>query len=59
MRYVLVEETQNPDNTWFYIMDDNLSNVIKIIDHNCNEVPELPPHQVIDTDPTLPICAQQ
>lgn len=55
MRYILVQESGNPDNTWFYIMDDTLSNVIKIVDHDCNEVPELPPHQVIDTNPTLPI----
>jgi hypothetical protein len=58
MKYVLVQETENPDNTWFYVMDDTLLNLIKIVDHSCNEVQSIPPHQVIDTDPTLPICAQ-
>jgi hypothetical protein len=57
MKYVLVQETGNPDNTWFYVMDDTLSNVVKIVDHDCNEVPELPCHEVIDANPTLPICA--
>ena len=58
MKYVLVQQTDNPDNTWYYIMDDTLSNVIKIIDMDCNEVQGIPPHQVVDINPSLPICAQ-
>ena len=32
MRYVLVQETGNPENTWYYIMDDSLGNVLQIVD---------------------------
>ena len=58
MRYVLVQETTNPENQWYYIMDDSLGNVLQIVDTNCNPVESIPPHQVIDANPPLPICAQ-
>ena len=58
MKYVLVQETGNPENTWFYIMDDSLGNVLQIVDMDCNEVESIPPHEVIDANPPLPICAQ-
>ena len=58
MRYVLVQETGNPENQWYYIMDDSLGNVLQIVDMNCNPVESIPPHEVIDANPPLPICAQ-
>jgi hypothetical protein len=58
MKYVLVQETDNPENTWYYIMDDSLGNVLQIVDMNCNPVEVIPPHEVIDNNPPLPICAQ-
>jgi len=39
-------------------MDDSLGNVLQIVDMNCNPVESIPPHQVIDANPPLPICAQ-
>ena len=57
MRYVLVQETTNPENQWYYIMDDSLGNVLQIVDTNCNPVESIPPHEVIDANPPLPICA--
>ena len=58
MRYILVQETENPNNTWYYVMDDTLSNLIKIIDMDCNEVHQIPPHNLLDLNPPIPICVQ-
>ena len=55
----MIQETGNPDNRMYYIMDDTLSNLIKVVDLDCNECTPPPNHFVVDGNPPLPLCAEQ
>jgi len=59
MKYVLIQDSNNPDIQMYYVMDDTMSNVIKVVDLNCNDCAPPANHFVVDANPPLPPCAEQ
>jgi hypothetical protein len=59
MKYVMIQDSNNPDIQMYYVMDDTMSNVIKVIDLNCNECSPPAEHFIVDKNPPLPFCAEQ
>jgi hypothetical protein len=59
MRYYLVQQEDNPENTWYYVIDESSSTVIKQLDMNCNEVTIGVPHFIIDANSPAPPCIEQ
>lgn len=59
MKYVMIQDSNNPDIKMYYVMDDTMSNVIKVVDLDCNDCAPPIEHFVCDTNPPLPLCAQQ
>lgn len=59
MRYMLIQDDSDPTIQMYYVMEDDINQLIKVIDMNCQEC--LPPtaHSIIDSNPPLPPCAQQ
>jgi hypothetical protein len=58
MRYVLMQGSDDPTIEFYYVMDDTLQNVIKIIDKDCNEIIPGMPHQTKEIDAQPPSCVQ-
>jgi hypothetical protein len=59
MRYILIQDDDNPEIQMYYVMEDNVSQLIKVVDMNCNECSPPGAHSIIDTNPPLPLCAEQ
>lgn len=59
MRYYLVQQEGEPENTWYYELDDACQNVLRQLDMDCNTVSIHVPHFIIDTNPPLPPCVNQ
>jgi len=58
MKYVMIQDSNNPDIQMYYVMDDAMSNVIKVVDLNCNDCAPPSNHFIVDSNPPLPLCAQ-
>ena len=58
MRYMLIQDDTNPEVQMYYVMEDNVNQLIKVIDMNCNECNAPAAHSVIDNNPPLPPCAE-
>lgn len=58
MRYMLIQDDLNPEIQMYYIMEDDINQLIKVVDLNCNECQPPTVHSIIDSNPPLPICAQ-
>lgn len=60
MRYMLIQDDTNPNNTtkMYYVMEDDVNVVIKIVDENCQECPPPVAHSIVDSNPPIPPCAQ-
>jgi len=59
MRYILIQDDDNPEIQMYYVMEDDVSQLIKVVDMNCNECGAPGAHSIIDTNPPLPPCAEQ
>ena len=57
MRYMLIQDDENPEIQMYYVMEDNVNQLIKIVDLNCNECGAPAAHSIIDSNPPLPPCA--
>jgi hypothetical protein len=58
MKYVMIQDLNNPDIKMYYVMDDTMSNLIKVVDLNCNECSPPMEHHIIDPNPPLPSCVE-
>ena len=58
MRYMLIQDDTNPEIQMYYVMEDNVNQLIKVVDMNCNECNAPAAHSVIDNNPPLPPCAE-
>ena len=59
MKYVMIQDSNNPDIQMYYVMDDTMSTVLKVVDLNCNECSPPSNHFIVDSNPPLPPCAEQ
>ena len=59
MKYVMIQDSNNPDIQMYYVMDDTMSNVLKVVDLDCNDCTPPSNHFVCDVNPSLPSCAEQ
>ena len=57
MKYVMIQDSNNPDVQMYYVMDDTMSTVLKVVDLNCNDCAPPSNHFVCDSNPPLPPCA--
>jgi hypothetical protein len=55
----MIQDSNNPDIQMYYVMDDTMSNVIKVVDLNCNDCVPPSNHFIVDSNPPLPPCAEQ
>lgn len=58
MRYMLIQDDTNPEIQMYYVMEDNINQLIKVVDMDCNECNPPESHSIIDSNPPLPPCAQ-
>lgn len=60
MRYMLIQDDMNPNTptNMYYVMEDDVNVLIKVIDENCNECNPPEAHSIIDSNPPLPPCVQ-
>ena len=58
MRYMLIQDDTNPEIQMYYVMEDNVNQLIKVVDMNCKECGAPAAHSVIDNNPPLPPCAE-
>ena len=58
MKYVMIQDSNNPDIQMYYVMDDTMSTVLKVVDLNCNECSPPSNHFIVDSNPPLPPCAE-
>jgi hypothetical protein len=57
MRYVLMQNIHNESDKFYYITNDDFSEVVGCVDLNCNPTQPAPESSVFDKYPTLPPCA--
>jgi hypothetical protein len=55
---MLIQDDTNPEIQMYYVMEDNINQLIKVVDMDCNECNPPESHSVIDNNPPLPPCAQ-
>jgi hypothetical protein len=55
----MIQDSNNPDIQMYYVMDDAMSTVLKVVDLNCNDCAPPPNHFIVDGNPPLPPCAEQ
>lgn len=59
MRYMLIQDDMNPNAPkMYYIMEDDINILVKVVDENCQECQPPTAHSIIDNNPPLPPCAQ-
>jgi hypothetical protein len=56
---MLIQDDMNPEIQMYYVMEDGINQLIKVVDLNCNECGAPGAHSIIDTNPPLPPCAEQ
>jgi hypothetical protein len=54
----MIQDSNNPDIQMYYVMDDTMSTVLKVVDLNCNDCAPPVNHFIVDVNPPLPPCAQ-
>jgi len=57
MRYVLMQNIKDQTDTFYYITNDDFSEVLETVDLNCNPRQSALEACVLDKYPTLPPCA--
>lgn len=58
MKYLMIQDSNDPNIQMYYVMDDTMSNLLKVVDLDCNECTPPPNHFIVDSNPPLPPCAQ-
>ena len=59
MRYMLIQDDENPEIQMYYVMENDINQLIKIVDLNCNDCAPPANHFIVDSNPPLPPCAEQ